>query len=208
MAFIRSRSVHPAGAVQCGFCTPGIVVAALDLFSRNSRPSNTAIKASGQDCPADAPGTGAIIRALESRRSASRRDHRRRCGSGSPEGWAVSPLQPRGIPELRGEFDYARDLSAEECSGRPRSAAPPAPSRITSIDLAPALAIGGVHAVSTADDVPGRATLGLGIRISRFWPVPRVRFWGEPVAVVARRTPTRRGGPLPRSKSAMSRSTP
>jgi carbon-monoxide dehydrogenase small subunit len=37
-AFVR------AGAVQCGFCTPGLVVAAADLLTRTPRPSDDEIR--------------------------------------------------------------------------------------------------------------------------------------------------------------------
>jgi carbon-monoxide dehydrogenase small subunit len=37
-AFLR------AGAVQCGFCTPGLLVAAHDLLERNARPSDVEIR--------------------------------------------------------------------------------------------------------------------------------------------------------------------
>jgi carbon-monoxide dehydrogenase small subunit len=33
-----------AGAVQCGFCTPGLVVAAVDLVDRNPTPSDDEIR--------------------------------------------------------------------------------------------------------------------------------------------------------------------
>jgi aerobic carbon-monoxide dehydrogenase small subunit len=33
-----------AGAVQCGFCTPGLVVAAADLLARDPHPSDDAIR--------------------------------------------------------------------------------------------------------------------------------------------------------------------
>ena len=33
-----------AGAVQCGFCTPGLVVATADLLERNPRPSDDEIR--------------------------------------------------------------------------------------------------------------------------------------------------------------------
>jgi carbon-monoxide dehydrogenase small subunit len=33
-----------AGAVQCGFCTPGLVVAARDLLARNPDPSDADIR--------------------------------------------------------------------------------------------------------------------------------------------------------------------
>jgi carbon-monoxide dehydrogenase small subunit len=44
-------SLHPvqeafleAGAVQCGFCTPGLVVATHDLLTRVSQPTTTEIR--------------------------------------------------------------------------------------------------------------------------------------------------------------------
>ena len=37
-AFVR------AGAVQCGFCTPGLVVATHDLLRRNPQPSDAEIR--------------------------------------------------------------------------------------------------------------------------------------------------------------------
>jgi carbon-monoxide dehydrogenase small subunit len=33
-----------AGAVQCGFCTPGMVLASLDLLGRNTRPTRAEIR--------------------------------------------------------------------------------------------------------------------------------------------------------------------
>jgi carbon-monoxide dehydrogenase small subunit len=47
----RGGALHPvqeafveAGAVQCGFCTPGLVVAAADLLDRVPRPSDVEIR--------------------------------------------------------------------------------------------------------------------------------------------------------------------
>jgi xanthine dehydrogenase D subunit len=58
-------------------------------------------------------------------------------------------------------------------------------ARIVSIDVAPALAVGGVHACLTAEDVPGRATFGLEHPDQPVLAGDEVNFWGEPVAVVA-----------------------
>jgi carbon-monoxide dehydrogenase small subunit len=33
-----------AGAVQCGFCTPGLVVATVDLLAHNPKPSDDEIR--------------------------------------------------------------------------------------------------------------------------------------------------------------------
>ena len=38
------RAFVEAGAVQCGFCTPGLVVASHDLLRRNPRPSDAEIR--------------------------------------------------------------------------------------------------------------------------------------------------------------------
>ena len=38
------RAFVDAGAVQCGFCTPGLVVATADLLKRNANPSDDEIR--------------------------------------------------------------------------------------------------------------------------------------------------------------------
>jgi carbon-monoxide dehydrogenase small subunit len=59
------RAMHEAGAVQCGFCTPGIVVAATDLFERNPSPSRADIKEALAGNVCRCTGYGAILRAFE-----------------------------------------------------------------------------------------------------------------------------------------------
>ena len=54
-----------AGGVQCGFCTPGFVVAAKHLFDENPSPSEVEIREalSGNICRCT--GYGGILRGLE-----------------------------------------------------------------------------------------------------------------------------------------------
>lgn len=59
------KALHEAGAVQCGFCTPGIVVAASDLFERNAAPTTSEIKEALAGNICRCTGYGAIVRALE-----------------------------------------------------------------------------------------------------------------------------------------------
>lgn len=59
------EAMHQAGAVQCGFCTPGFVVAAVDLFEQNPSPSTTEIKEALAGNICRCTGYGAIIRAFE-----------------------------------------------------------------------------------------------------------------------------------------------
>lgn len=100
-----------------------------------------------------------------------------------------SPLRPDGIPKLKGEFEYAQDLWVEGMLWGATTRSPHARARIVSIDVSPALAIGGVHAVLTAEDVPGRATFGLEHPDQPVLASEVVQFWGEPVAIVAAEDP-------------------
>lgn len=60
------EALHRAGAVQCGFCTPGIVVAATELFAENPRPTVTEIREALAGNICRCTGYNAIVRALES----------------------------------------------------------------------------------------------------------------------------------------------
>ena len=100
-------------------------------------------------------------------------------------GIGESPIRPDGVPKLRGEFQYAQDLYAEGMLWGSTVRSPHARARIRSIDIAPALAIGGVHAVLTQDDVPGRRLFGLEHPDQPVLADGEVRYWGEPVAIVA-----------------------
>ncbi len=59
------QALLETGGVQCGFCTPGFVVAAAELFSRHPSPSPIEIREalSGNLCRCT--GYGAILRAME-----------------------------------------------------------------------------------------------------------------------------------------------
>lgn len=66
------QAMLEAGAVQCGFCTPGIVVAATDLFEANPTPNTGEIKEALAGNVCRCTGYGAIVRALESLASGRR----------------------------------------------------------------------------------------------------------------------------------------
>ena len=67
--------------------------------------------------------------------------------------------------------------------------APHPHARIRSIDISAAVASPGVHAVLLAEDVPGRKTYGLEFADQPVLAWDRVRYQGEPVALVAAEHP-------------------
>jgi xanthine dehydrogenase D subunit len=108
----------------------------------------------------------------------------------SPDGViGQSPARPDAVPKLRGEFEYAQDLTADGMLWAATVRSPHARARIVSVDVAPALAVGGVHACLTADDVPGRSVFGLEHPDQPVLAGEEVRYWGEPVAIVAAEDP-------------------
>ena len=62
---IRDRAFVDCGAVQCGFCTPGLIMAAHALLDRTPRPTETEIREelSGNICRCT--GYGRIIEAVQ-----------------------------------------------------------------------------------------------------------------------------------------------
>ena len=72
------------------------------------------------------------------------------------------------------------------CCGAPRCAARTRARGSCGIDLTGALALPGVYAVLTAEDVPGReAATGWSIADQPVLAIDEVRYQGEPVAIVA-----------------------
>jgi CO/xanthine dehydrogenase Mo-binding subunit len=94
-------------------------------------------------------------------------------------------LRDDAIPKVKGEFDYSSDLAAPGMLWGDTLRSPHAHARILSVDLSRALALPGVHAALTHADVPGRKTYGLEFPDQPVLAIDRVRYVGEPVAVVA-----------------------
>ena len=93
--------------------------------------------------------------------------------------------RPDSIPKVTGDFAFSSDLRHDRMlwGGTLRSPHPSA--RISSIDVGPAVAMTGVHAVLTHADVPGMTTFGLEHRDQPVLAGEMVRYEGEPVAIVA-----------------------
>jgi xanthine dehydrogenase D subunit len=96
-----------------------------------------------------------------------------------------SPLRPDGTLKVTGEFAYASDLWHDDMVWGVTLRSPHPHARIVSIDTGPALAVPGVTAVLTADDVPGENSVGLEHQDTPVLARDVVRYQGEPVALVA-----------------------
>ncbi|HKV44893.1 MAG TPA: molybdopterin cofactor-binding domain-containing protein, partial [bacterium] len=94
-----------------------------------------------------------------------------------------------GVPKVRGTFAFGSDLWAQGGLWGHTVRSPHPHARIQRIDLAKAVATPGVHAVLLAGDVPGKKTYGLEFADQPVLAWERVRYAGEPVAILAAADP-------------------
>ena len=86
---------------------------------------------------------------------------------------------------MRGEFEYSSDMRVEGMLWGATLRSPHPRADIWAIDISEALAIPGVHAVLTHEDVPGRKTYGMEIPDQPVLAWKTIRYQGEAVAIVA-----------------------
>jgi CO/xanthine dehydrogenase Mo-binding subunit/aerobic-type carbon monoxide dehydrogenase small subunit (CoxS/CutS family) len=177
------------GAVQCGFCIPGLIMTAKALLDENHSPSEHDIKVALKDTFCRCAGYPAIIRAIQSAAAIQRGE--KPLPVTVPE--SEEPLhvvgrhlpRPEAIAKVTGAAVYTDDIHfPNQLYGRTLRATYPH-ARILSIDTSAAEAIAGVRAVLTWQDVPGRLNHGL---VYHDWPAlakDKVRYLGDPVAIVA-----------------------
>ncbi|MDT7640716.1 MAG: hypothetical protein QOC83_5004 [Pseudonocardiales bacterium] len=96
-----------------------------------------------------------------------------------------NPTRPDGVLKVRGEFAYSSDLWMDGMIWGATLRSPHPFARIRSVDITEALATAGVHAVLTAEDVPGENRYGLELADQPVLASDAVRFQGEPVALIA-----------------------
>ena len=110
-------------------------------------------------------------------------------GLASSAGVGVSAARPDGKEKVKGNFLFSNDLSSEDMLWGQTLRSPHASAKIRGIDFSHALTIEGVHAVLTADDVPGENIFGLEHPDQPVLAFDAIRYVGEPVAIIAANHP-------------------
>ncbi|MEV5568888.1 xanthine dehydrogenase subunit D [Spirillospora sp. NPDC052269] len=97
-----------------------------------------------------------------------------------------SPVRPDGTLKVAGEFAFASDLWIDGMLWGATLRSPHPRARIVSLDIGPALALPGVRAVLTHEDVPGSKFYGIdNAEDQPVLAIDQVRHEGEPIALVA-----------------------
>ncbi|HEY0772763.1 MAG TPA: molybdopterin cofactor-binding domain-containing protein, partial [Nocardioidaceae bacterium] len=112
-------------------------------------------------------------------------DRRGSTSTGVSGGVGENARRPDGTLKVKGEFAYSSDLWMDGMLWGATLRSPHPHARITHIETARALALPGVFAVLTHEDVPGVNAFGLERPDQPVLAADRVRYQGEPVALVA-----------------------
>ena len=173
-----------AGAVQCGFCIPGMVMAAKGLLDKVPDPSEEEIRFAIRNNICRCTGYVKIVEAI----NLAAKIFREGGLEEEKEEWKIGARVKR--PDVRekvlGYGKYPDDLYVDGMlhAVALRSKYPRA--KLLSLDKEEALKEEGVVAIFTAQDIPGKKTVG---HIVKDWEAmigigETTRFLGDPVALV------------------------
>jgi selenium-dependent xanthine dehydrogenase len=176
------RAYIEQGATQCGFCTPGFIMATIALLEKNPQPTLDEIYSGHKWNICRCTGHNAIIRAIQ-----------QAAGQAVPLTPPVKrPLKaighplprPDAVEKATGRGIFADDLYVEGMlhARALRSSYPHA--RLLKVDVSRAKDLPGVVAVLTAEGIPGRKDCGVH---EVDWPVlcyDKVRYVGDAIALV------------------------
>ena len=190
---LREREVYAwsfasAGAVQCGFCIPGMVISAKGLLDANPDPKPAEVKRALQGNLCRCTGYAKIEQAVLT----AGRMLREQLPIPEPGTYGIGDRMPR--PDARakvlGTGEYVDDMAVPGMLHGAVLRAPKPRVRVLALDTAAALAMPGVVRVLTAADVPGERFQG---HIVRDWPAmiavgEETRYVGDALALVAAET--------------------
>lgn len=177
-----------AGAVQCGFCIPGMVISAKGLLDVNNNPTEEEVKKALRGNICRCTGYVKIIEAVM------------RVAKALREGTKITPVEFTGrvgertprvdaVEKINGTAKYAQDYQVEGMcfGGAVRTIYPRA--LVKKINIEKALQVPGVIGVYTAKDITGKNNIG-HLEFISDWDglIPEgkiTRYLGDAVALVA-----------------------
>ncbi|MBI2259403.1 MAG: molybdopterin-dependent oxidoreductase [Flavobacteriia bacterium] len=170
------------GAIQCGFCTPGMIMTSLEFLEHNPKPNREEIQEaiSGNLCRCT--GYVKIIDAIESYAkgeldSESEKAKYEMVGQGRPYIEATKKVQ--------GLADYADDYQIKNALFCKFLRSTHAHSKILKIDYSKALLLKGVRAVVTGKELPLKFGVLPISQDETAMAVDKTRYIGEIIAAVA-----------------------
>ncbi|MGB4223366.1 MAG: molybdopterin cofactor-binding domain-containing protein, partial [Syntrophorhabdus sp.] len=172
------------GAIQCGFCTPGMIIRTKALLDKNPKPSRDEIAKAIQPHLCRCTGYIKVFEAIENAGAFLRKE------IPSLEikttGQIIGDEVPRrdSLAKATGTTLFVDDIPIDNCTYMKVVRSPHHHAKIISIDKVQALSVPGVLAVFTAEDVKGTNILKMAGDDQPVLCGGKVRMIGDPVAAV------------------------
>lgn len=186
---VYSYAFATAGAVQCGFCIPGMVMCAKGLIDKNPDPTRLEVVAAIRNNICRCTGYKKIIEGILLSAKVFREDLPVHDESGAVNvGQAIQRIDAKEKVLGTGEYPDDIYLDGMVYGSAVRSEYPRA--KVLAIHPEEALAIDGVIGVYTADDIPGEVKVG---HLKHDWdtmiPVGKVtHYLGDAICLVVAET--------------------
>jgi selenium-dependent xanthine dehydrogenase len=187
---VYSWAFANAGAVQCGFCIPGMVMSAKGLLDANPAPAPSEVKKALNGNICRCTGYAKIEQAVLRAGQMFREDQPLPDATGGA--YRIGDRMPRldARAKVLGSGEYVNDMKVPGMLYGAVLRAPKPRVLVRSIDTAAAKAMPGVAVVLTAKDVPGERLQG---HIIHDWPAmiaegEETRYVGDALALVAAET--------------------
>jgi aldehyde oxidoreductase len=179
-----------SGAIQCGYCTPAMIMATKALLAENSNPSVEDIKKAFQRMLCRCTGYKKIIEAVQLAGRFLRKeltpDQVRPDSQGNKIG--VSYSRPSAMLKACGVAEFSADIRVEGAAELAAVHSPHAHALIKSINTSVAEKMPGVIGVMTAKDIRGTNRLKISVSDRPVLCDTKVRYVGDPVAAVLAET--------------------
>lgn len=189
---VIQRCFMKVGAVQCGYCTPGMIMAAVSILKENRHPDRVEIRRGlgGNICRCT--GYAKIIEAIELARDILNHEKSPDCldpiapDTGKIIGSPIERVDAKG--KVTGALEYAADMVMPRMLHIHLVRSREVHAEIVNIDYQKALKMPGVEAVITSEDVPGADGFGVYYHDQPVLAKNKIRFYGEPVAAIVAET--------------------
>lgn len=189
-----ARALHTEYGVQCGYCTPGLLMRGTELLREQPTPSEPEIRAGlcGNLCRCT--GYTNVVTAVARAAAGATAEPDQTPTPGEPGSGDEGTLRREDVRLLAGRGEFVNDVRPSGTLHAAFLRSPMASGRITRLDVSAARALDGVVAVLTAADLnpkagPMRPTPMLEADEPALLPLAdeRIHFAGEPVALVVAR---------------------
>jgi aldehyde oxidoreductase len=179
------------GAVQCGYCTPGMLLAAKALLDRYPDPSQEQIVEALEGNLCRCTGYVRIVDAVRRAAAILRGEHPALPILSDEPIIGGSALRTDSVAKVTGQAQYVEDIPMPGMLHMQVLRSPHHHARLIFLDAEPAARVPGVVRVLTAADVPGKNSF---VEFSQAEPVlppigETLRMRGAPVALVVAESP-------------------